>query len=82
MLSMSERTLARKVVEATGKSTQSLIQNVRLRRARVLIETTNLSVEIIAEKVGYQDGSALRRLMKKVMGSTPSQFRAKQRILS
>ncbi len=73
---MSERTLARHVVAATGLPPLALVQHVRLARARVLLETSRLPVEQVAEKVGYADATALRRMMKKAMGATPRQLRS------
>jgi len=75
-LAMSERTLSRHIHKATGKSTQTLIQSVRLRRARYLLENTRMNVDQIAEAVGYQDGTAFRRAMKKGTGFNPNQFRS------
>lgn len=72
---MSERTLSRHVRAATGKSTSALLQGVRLTRARALLENSKMTVEQVAEQVGYVDTTALRRLMRKVMGATPRQFR-------
>jgi transcriptional regulator GlxA family with amidase domain len=72
---MSERTLSRHIQRATGKSTLALVQSVKLRRARVLLETSRMTVEQVAEAVGYQDSTALRRLMKKVAGANPSRYR-------
>jgi transcriptional regulator GlxA family with amidase domain len=74
-LAMSPRTLARQVRQATGRSTMALVQSVRLNRARMLIESSRLSIEAVAEKVGYADATALRRLMRKVVGSNPSRYR-------
>lgn len=74
-LCMSERTLARHIHRATGKSTQTLIQSVRLRRARALLEGTRLTVDQIAEAVGYRDSTALRRIMKARLGATPGRYR-------
>ncbi|MDP3859654.1 MAG: helix-turn-helix domain-containing protein [Stagnimonas sp.] len=74
-LCISERTLTRRVRAATGKSTSALIQFVRLKRARLLLETSRMSVEQVAEQVGYRDATALRRLMRKVLAATPRQFR-------
>lgn len=73
---MSERTLSRHVRSATGRSTSALLQSVRLSKARMLLETSSLSVEQVAERVGYVDTTALRRLMRKMMGATPRQFRS------
>ena len=72
---MSERTLSRHLHRATGKSTTALMQSIRLRRARVLLETSRMTVEQVAEAVGYGDATALRRLMKKTTGANPSRYR-------
>jgi transcriptional regulator GlxA family with amidase domain len=75
-LAMSPRTLARQVRAASGRSPLALIQSVRLASARALLETSGLSVEEVAHRVGYGDATALRRLMKKSYGATPRQVRA------
>ncbi|MBX3619808.1 MAG: helix-turn-helix domain-containing protein [Rhizobacter sp.] len=75
-LGLSERTLARRVRARTGQSTLALVQSVRLNRARWLLETSRLSVEQVAEQVGYGDATALWRLMRRVAGASPRQFRA------
>jgi transcriptional regulator GlxA family with amidase domain len=72
---MSDRTLSRHVRAGTGRSTSALLQSVRLNKARMLLETSKLTVEQVAQRVGYVDTTALRRLMRKVMGATPRQFR-------
>lgn len=72
---MSERTLSRHVQKATGKSTLALVQSVKQRRARALLEGSRMTVEQVAAAVGYQDATALRRLMRSVAGANPSRFR-------
>ena len=74
-INMTERTLNRHIKSALGINPIKFIQTIRLQKARHLIETTQLSMESIAEKVGYQDASALRRLIKKEAGITPTQYR-------
>jgi transcriptional regulator GlxA family with amidase domain len=74
-LAMSPRTLARHVRAATGRGPLALVQAVRLNRARQLIESSRLTIAQVAERVGYEDATALRRLMRKSAGATPSQFR-------
>ena len=73
--SMSTRTLSRHIKAATGRSVSTLIQAARVNRARVLLQTTKISVEQVAEQVGYTDTTALRRLMRRITKSTPRQFR-------
>lgn len=73
---MSNRTLSRHIKEATGRSVSALLQSVRISRARMLLETSKMSVEQIAEQLGYSDTTALRRLMRKLTHATPRQFRS------
>jgi len=53
----------------------ALVQAVKLRKARNLLESSRLTVEQVAAAVGYQDATALRRLMKRIAGANPSHFR-------
>jgi transcriptional regulator GlxA family with amidase domain len=73
---MSPRTLSRRVRDATGQGPSALIQAVRLERARRLIETTRMSIDQVAAAVGYEDATALRRLIRRRTGATPTRFRS------
>lgn len=73
---MSERTLSRHVHKATGQTTVALIQSVRLRHARRLLESSRLTVDQVASAVGYQDATSLRKAMRSRIGANPSRFRA------
>lgn len=75
-LHLSEKTLTRRVRNATGKTALDLVQAVRLRRARHLLETTRLSLDEVAVSVGYADATALRRLTLKTLKTTPGRLRA------
>lgn len=72
---VSERTLSRHVHRAIGKSTLALVQSVKIRKARALLEQSRMSVEQVAAAVGYRDPTALRRMMKKMSGASPSHYR-------
>lgn len=73
---MSHRTLSRHVRAVTGQGPLALIQAVRLNRARLLIESSRMSVDQVAQEVGYGDATALRRLMQQAVGANPSAFRS------
>lgn len=75
-LHVSEKTLTRRVRSATGKTSQDLVQAVRLRHARHLLESTRLSLDEIAAQVGYADATALRKLTLKTMNTTPGRLRS------
>lgn len=72
---VSQKTLARHVRRATGKSTGDFIRSIKLRRARALLQGSRMSIERVAAAVGYQDATALRRLMRQSTGAPPSHFR-------
>ncbi len=74
-LYMSKRTLARRISEATGKTPIRFVQQIRLECAIYFLETSHYSFDTIANKVGYQDSSTLRRLIHKTTGKRPQQFR-------
>lgn len=75
-LAVSPRTLARRIAAATGVSPVRLLQRRRVMQAANLIETTTMSIEEVAARVGYQDGTALRKLIKREFGITPAALRA------
>ena len=49
---------------------------MRLRRAARLLETTDLPVGVVAERVGYASRSYFSRAFKELYGAYPAGFRA------
>ncbi len=64
----SKRTLARRMQGVLGKSPLSYFQSLRVERAVHLLKTSSLSVDEIAERVGYTEGSILRLLLRRRLG--------------
>lgn len=61
--------------EKTGMNFIDYVNDVRIRNARELLETSDLKIQDIAEKVGYQNLNSFNRMFKKFTGMTPSEFR-------
>ena len=74
---LGERTLLRQFFSATGLTPTEYIQNVRVQKARELIETSNLPIETIASRVGYEDTGAFRKIFKRLTGLSPREFRVR-----
>jgi transcriptional regulator GlxA family with amidase domain len=64
----SKRTLARRIQMVLGKSPLSYFQSLRVERAVHLLKTSSASVDEIAERVGYTEGSILRVLLRRRLG--------------
>ena len=61
----SKRTLARHMQNVLGKSPLAYFQSLRIERAVHLLKTGNASVDEIAARVGYADGTTLRTLLRR-----------------
>jgi transcriptional regulator GlxA family with amidase domain len=75
-LAVSPKTLSRRIVAATGLSPVRFLQRRRVLEAMHLIETSTMTIEDVAEQVGYQDGTALRKIIRRELGTTPSSLRS------
>ncbi len=64
----SKRTLARRMQMVLGKSPLSYFQSLRVEHAVHLLKTSSASVDEIAERVGYTEGSILRVLLRRRLG--------------
>lgn len=73
-LHLSARSLRRRL-EEHGTSFQRILDGVRRDSARELLETTGLSVEQIATRLGYSEASNFRSAFKRWTGHTPTAFR-------
>ena len=65
---MSERTLQRHVKRVLGRTPIAYVQDLRISKAIHLLQTSDASVDTIAERVGYQDAVTLRNLLRRKTG--------------
>ncbi|MCG8391929.1 MAG: AraC family transcriptional regulator [Pseudomonadales bacterium] len=74
-LGMNVRTLHRRLADE-GQSWQKLLDEVRLKQARLLLRQTRDPQAVIAESLGYSDIRSFQRSFKRHTGMTPGQFRS------
>jgi transcriptional regulator GlxA family with amidase domain len=72
---LEPRTFLRRFVSATGMRPSEYQQRLRITRAREMLEFSRASIDKIAASVGYDDVGGFRRVFRKVMGLTPSEYR-------
>lgn len=75
-----ERSFKRRFQKATGYAPLEYVQELRLSRARELLEQTAKAVDDIALEVGYENPTFFRRLFKRKIGITPGAYRRKFRV--
>ncbi|WP_108683004.1 AraC family transcriptional regulator [Methyloceanibacter sp. wino2] len=74
MAEISVRTLQR-YLNREGLSYRDLLERVRLRRARALLEQTDVSITEIALSLGYSEHANFTRAFRRSTGLTPAEFR-------
>ncbi|WP_019832377.1 GlxA family transcriptional regulator [Sphingomonas sp. PR090111-T3T-6A] len=67
-LATSPRSLQRRCHAVLGKSPLAYFQDLRVERARSLIQGSGLGLDAIAAEVGYVDGATLRTLLRQRLG--------------
>ena len=67
--------LSRLFTDLHGCSIAAYITTVRIRESKVLLQTSDLSVEAISADCGFLSASTFIRLFKKVEGITPGNYR-------
>ena len=73
---MSVRTFTRRFRAATGTAPIEWLIRLRVRRAQDLLETTDASIDQVAHESGFGAAETLRHHFRKVVGTSPSAWRA------
>lgn len=74
-MAVSQRTLIRRFNRALRMTPTEYAHSVRVEVAKGLLETSTLAIERIADRVGYSDVAAFRRIFKREAGILPSEYR-------
>lgn len=72
---MSERTFARRFREQTGTTPAKWVARLRIVQAQELLEATPLSVEAVAEAVGFGADTTFRERFREYVGTSPFEYR-------
>lgn len=76
---LSPAYLSRLFKNRTGKSFIDYLTEVRLQEAKTLLLSGEMTIDQVAEAVGFQNNSYFTAVFKKHQGLTPSEFRRRQK---
>jgi AraC-like DNA-binding protein len=74
-LRVTNRYLSTYFKEKTGINFIDYLHELRIQKAKELLTETNLKIQEVTERVGYQNTNSFIRLFKKHSGLTPGEFR-------
>ena len=77
---MSVRTLNRRFRDQTGTTPLQWVLRARARRAQRLLESSNRSVERIADDAGFGSSAAFRARFRQIVGTSPREYRRAFRV--
>jgi transcriptional regulator GlxA family with amidase domain len=74
-MAMSPRNFARLFLNETSMTPAKFVEMARIDQARHFLETSELSVESIAEKTGFKDAERMRRAFIRQLNVNPQNYR-------
>ena len=77
---MSRRNFTRHFRQATGTSVKQWLLNQRLTHAQHLLESSEVSIEVVAQQAGFGSALSLRQHFRTVLRTSPSEYRKLYRI--
>lgn len=72
---LSPRTFARRFRAVTGTTPMRWLARQRVLHAQRLLETTDLPVEMVAQRCGFGTGAAFRTHFRRIAGTSPLSYR-------
>lgn len=79
IVGIGSRHFKRRFKKATGENPLRYLQQLRLEKAKSLLEKSIENVEIITQHIGYEDSRTFRRLFHQYTSLSPSEYRARFR---
>ena len=78
-LNLSVRTMRQMFRQHYRQSAMDFLREVRIARARDLLETTDLPIQKVASEVGFRDPHYFGRVFRQHIGKSPRDFRTESR---
>lgn len=72
---LEKRTFLRRFKAATGRTPTEYVQQLRIGKARELLQFTRRPVDQITRSIGYSDAASFGRLFQRLVGLSPGEYR-------
>ncbi|MDN5212232.1 helix-turn-helix domain-containing protein [Fulvivirgaceae bacterium BMA12] len=72
---MTTRTFIRRFKKSTGSTPYGYLQKIKIEKSKKLLETRDIGIEQVSYEVGYSDFASFRKVFKKNVGLTPSEYK-------
>jgi LacI family transcriptional regulator len=79
-LNVSRRVLERHFQEAIGRSPARELRRARMALAQRLLRGTDLSIDLISERCGYEHARHFTEMFRKMTGETPAKYRRQMKM--
>ena len=79
-VALSPKYLSRIFKENLGIGFNEYRLKIKMREAKALLENTELNIDHVAYKLGYQNTESFTRLFKELSGKTPSEYRKRHKV--
>ena len=73
---ISKPQLYRRLMASTGQSAHQIIQDMRLSKAKILLNDRELSIATVAFSIGFSDPNYFSKVFKKEFDMNPTEYRA------
>ncbi|MGH6782133.1 MAG: helix-turn-helix domain-containing protein, partial [Sphingomonadaceae bacterium] len=70
------RTLTRNFKATTGRTISKLAEDIRVRRAKAMLEDRSLPLKVVAHRTGFASASSFAVAFLRGTGQTPGSYRA------
>lgn len=78
LVGYTEYYLTHKFKEETGFCVNDYVKNVKMERAKVLLKSTDMSIQEISEELAFGSRNYFTRVFTEIVGYTPVRFREKK----
>ncbi|WP_409345016.1 helix-turn-helix domain-containing protein [Paenibacillus sp. MBLB4367] len=80
-LNLSTGYMCKYVKNKTGKTFGDCLDDVRIMKAKEILEATDCKIHEVALQVGYQNANSFTRMFRRLTGVTPGEYRRERRVV-